>query len=406
MSGSPVPGNRAGRRYKRVAKKAAAARAAPVSKFEPKARQERLKPKKVIAFVSKRSILSVGGAIILAGLGAVYIAVPRSSVSTDDAYLKTDNTTVAPKVRGLVAEVLVQENQIVKAGDPLVRINSEEFDARVASASADLLSANASVDAAKGTLASLNAEERLAGANVRAAETLIRSADAQSGKAVADQGRYDRLSLTGTASQRDAEQYRAAAISARSETERSRAALDVAQNQLAMTHAKRPILLAQLAQAEAAVARAKAASDLARQDQEHTVVRAPLGGVVGNRQAHPGDYVQPGSRLMTLVPLQSVYAVGNFKETQTDRMAVGQAALVEVDALPGVVLKGEVESFAPGSGSEFALLPFEPGTGNFTKIVQRVPVRIHLKPGQPDLGRLRPGLSATVTVMLNQKENE
>jgi membrane fusion protein (multidrug efflux system) len=114
----------------------------------------------------------------------------------------------------------------------------------------------------------------------------------------------------------------------------------------------------------------------------------------------PGDYVQPGTRLMTLAPLRALYVTANFKETQVARMLVGQSATIKVDALPGRVLTGHVESFAPGTGSEFALLPFEPGTGNFTKVVQRVPVRIALDPGQAGLERLRPGLSSTVTVRL------
>jgi membrane fusion protein (multidrug efflux system) len=130
------------------------------------------------------------------------------------------------------------------------------------------------------------------------------------------------------------------------------------------------------------------------------VIRAPIDGVVGDRQVEPGDYVQPGTRLLTLVPIRSLYVTANFKETQVSRMLVGQAATIKVDALPGRKLKGEVESFAPGSGSQFSLLPFEPGTGNFTKIVQRIPVRISLDPGQPGLDRLRPGLSSTVTVRL------
>ncbi len=129
-------------------------------------------------------------------------------------------------------------------------------------------------------------------------------------------------------------------------------------------------------------------------------MRASIDGVVGDRQAEPGDYVQPGTRLLTLVPLNAVYVTANFKETQIARMLPGQPARIKVDALPGVTLKGEVDSFAPGSGSQFSLLPFEPGTGNFTKIVQRVPVRIRLEPGQQALAKLRPGLSTTVTVKL------
>ena len=183
---------------------------------------------------------------------------------------------------------------------------------------------------------------------------------------------------------------------------RSRAQLDVSRNQEAVTHAKRATLQANLAQADAAVARAQAALDLARQDQQHALIRAPIDGVVGDRQVEPGDYVQAGTRLFTIVPLDALYVTANFKETQVTRMLAGQPATIEVDALPGQPLKGVVDSFAPGSGSQFSLLPFEPGTGNFTKIVQRVPVRIRFEPGQADLARLRPGLSSTVTVRLLQ----
>ncbi len=129
------------------------------------------------------------------------------------------------------------------------------------------------------------------------------------------------------------------------------------------------------------------------------MIRAPIDGTIGNRQVRVGDYVQPGSRLLTLVPLHALYVTANFKETQTRDMAVGQPATIAVDALGGKV-KGHVESFAPGSGSTFALLPFEPGTGNFTKIVQRVPVRIRFDPDQPQVDRLRPGLSVTARVRL------
>jgi membrane fusion protein (multidrug efflux system) len=141
---------------------------------------------------------------------------------------------------------------------------------------------------------------------------------------------------------------------------------------------------------------------LAKQDQDHTLIRAPITGVVGDRQVEPGDYVQAGTRLLTLVPLSSLYVTANFKETQVARMRPGQAAKIKVDALPGVVLNGEVDSFAPGSGSQFSLLPFEPGVGNFTKIVQRVPVRIRFTPGQAGLARLRPGLSSIVTVHVGE----
>ena len=347
---------------------------------------------------SNRTALAVGAALVLAAGGATWIALPKSAESTDAAYVEADSTVVAPKVRGLVAEVLVAHNQHVHAGEPLVRIDAEEFDARVASANADLLNAEASVAGARAALTSLDAEQRLAAANVRAAQTSIRSADAQAARASADETRFDALVASGAVARRDADLYRAAAITAASDADHSRAELDVSRNQADVTAAKRASLQAGLAQAMAAVARAQAALDLARQDQSHALIRSPIDGVIGNRQVEVGDYVQPGTRLMTVVPLGALYVTANFKETQTGRMVAGQAADIKIDALPGVTLKGHVDSFAPGSGSQFSLLPFEPGTGNFTKVVQRVPVRIRFDDGQADVARLRPGLSTTVTV--------
>jgi membrane fusion protein (multidrug efflux system) len=349
---------------------------------------------------SRRTVLAVSAAVVLAAAGAAYIAFPKPSVSTDAAYLQADSAAVAPRVRGLIAEVLVNHNQAVRRGDPLVRIDPEEFDARVASAAADLANAEAAVMAAKAAFVTQAADEKLAASTVRAAQTTIQSADAQSERAQADRQRYEALVASGSVARRDADQYRAAAISAVSDAEHSRAELAVSQSQAATVAAKRTTLSANLAQAEASIGRAQAALDLARQDQAHTVIRAPIDGVVGDRQVEPGDYVQPGTRLLTLVPIRSLFVTANFKETQVARMLVGQKAVIRVDALPGRALRGEVESFAPGSGSQFSLLPFEPGTGNFTKIVQRIPVRISLYPGQPGLDRLRPGLSSTVTVKL------
>ena len=347
---------------------------------------------------SRKTLLSVSAAVAVAAAGAIYIAAPKSAVSTDAAYVQADASVVAPKVKGLVEQVLVAHNQMVRRGQPLVAIDPEEFDARVAAASADLQNAQPSEAAARAAIVSLAAEQRLAAANVRAAETSIRSADAQSGRAAADRKRFDALVASGAVAQRDADTYRAAAITAASAADRSRADFDVSRNQADVTAAKRATLEAELAQAAAAVSRAQAALDLARQDQGHALIRAPIDGVVGDRQVEPGDYVQPGTRLMTVVPLEAVYVTANFKETQTARMLPGQPATVTVDALPGVKLRGHVDSFAPGSGSQFSLLPFEPGTGNFTKIVQRVPVRVRFDPGQADVARLRPGLSTTVTV--------
>jgi membrane fusion protein (multidrug efflux system) len=359
-------------------------------------------PKRRRLTPSRRPMLVAAVAIAVAVGGSLYIAAPPSRESTDDAYIAADVTTVAPKVRGLIAQILVQDNQAVHAGDPLVRIDPEEFDARVATATADLADSQASVASAQAALVSLDAEERLASANVRAAQTSIRSMQAQAERANLDRKRNEALLPAGFVARKDVDLYRAAAITAEQDVAHSTAMFDVSQQAASVTAAKRASLQAALQKSEASVGRARAALDLALQDQHHTLIVAPIDGVVGNRHAQPGDYVQPGTRLMTLVPLSAVYVTANFKETQTVRMQPGQRATISVDALTGGDLTGTVESFAPGSGSTFALLPFEPGTGNFTKIVQRVPVRIRFDPGQPGIARLRPGLSVTVRVALKQ----
>lgn len=357
-------------------------------------------PKKGGLPFSKRTLLMVGAAVVIAIGGAVFILMPRNSVSTEAAYVQADSSSVAPRVRGLIAEVLVAHNQAVKRGDPLVRIDAEEFDARVASAEADLQDAEAALLASRAALISLTADEGLAAATVRSARTSIASADAQNVRAQADRQRFEDLLASGTVARRDTEERRAAAVSAQSAADKTRADLEVTRNQATVVGARRDVLIAGVARAQASVARARAALELARQDQANTVIRAPIDGIVGDRQAEPGDYVQAGTRLLTLVPSAGLYVTANFKETQTGRMRVGQSADIEIDALPGSHLHGVVDSFAPGSGSSFALLPFEPGTGNFTKVVQRVPVRIRLDAGQTGVDRLRAGLSSTVKVNL------
>jgi membrane fusion protein (multidrug efflux system) len=352
---------------------------------------------------SRRTLLAVGAAIALAAGGAVYIVVPKASVSTDAAYVQADAAVVAPKVRGLVARVLVRHNQRVRVGDPLVQIDPEEFEARVAAASAQLQNAQAQLAAARAARVALDADQKLALSNVALSQTLIASADAQHVRADADERRYEHLADSGAVARRDVDQFRAAAVTASSDAAHSRAALAVSRDQVGVVIARRATLEAAVAQAQAGVANAQAALDLARQDLSHTVIRAPIDGVVGDRQVQVGDFVEPGTRMLTLVPIDALYVTANFKETQVARMVAGQSAKIEVDALGGPPLRGEVESFAPGSGSTFSLLPFEPGTGNFTKIVQRVPVRIRFEPDQPNVQKLRPGLSTTVTVELRRR---
>lgn len=348
----------------------------------------------------KRALIVLAIALAAGGGGYTWLHAAGRSAVTDNAYVKTDETVVAPRVKGHVVEVLVADNQPVKAGQVLVRLDNEEYAARLAAAQGDLSLADAGVQAAEAALARHGADEALADSAIREAATGITAADAEANRAKADWGRYAELVKAGWAPRRDADRVQAQAISAQAAVEKSRAALAMSRSNADAVRGRRGELAAAVAEAKARRDRAAAALDLARQDQAHVEIRAPVDGVVGDRQANVGDYVQPGSRLLVLAPLDRLYVTANFKETQTARMLKGQEARVKVDALPGVTLKAHVESFAPGTGSEFALLPFEPGVGNFTKIVQRVPVRLRFDPDQKDVARLRPGLSAKVTVAL------
>jgi len=338
-------------------------------------------------------------ALVIAAVGIWWLTAPRTSESTDNAYLQADASEVAPRVGGLVTAVLVRDNQAVRAGDPLVRIDVRDYDSRLIEAEAAVADADAQVATARATLASLGAEQKLAAAHIRSINTQIAAADAESARAAADRRRYNALLVDGFVTRRDAEQVDATAVGAASAAQRSRADLGASIEEASVTRAKGPILAARVQAAEAAATKARAALALAKLDRGHTLVAAPIDGVVGNRRIQVGDYVQPGSRLLSVVPVQSIYVVANFKETQTREMRPGQKADVYVDAL-GDTVTGTIESLAPGSASEFTLLPFEPGSGNFTKIVQRVGVRIRLDPGQAALAQLRPGLSVTAKVRL------
>ena len=342
------------------------------------------RPKSRLAAIPRRALLVAGAAAVLIAAGAWWIALPPSSVSTDDAYVKANSTIVAPKIQGLLSRILVHDNEHVVAGQELIHIDPEDYEQAVASAKADL-------DSAEAALSQQDAQQGLAQANVRAAEATIRSSDAEKARAAADDRRYAQLVADGYVSRSQAEQFRATAIEDSANSEKSRAAYLASRQQETVVERTR-------AQLQAAVAKAKAALAQASLNLSHTIIRSPVAGVVGDRQAQIGEYVQPGTQLLTVVPMDTVYVAANFKETQTARMLVGQKARIRFDALPNREFIGEVESFAPGSGSEFSLLPFEPATGNFTRIVQRLPTRIRLDRNQSDLDRLRPGLSADVTV--------
>jgi membrane fusion protein (multidrug efflux system) len=301
-------------------------------------------------------------ALVAIGAGLAWIFSDKPTTSTDDAYVQADKTIVSPKVRGMVLQILAQENRWVTAGDLLVKIDPEEYDLQISKAQGDLMAARASEAAARAGLSRLDAEEKVAEGAVNSAEQLA-----------GPKGPSDPI---------------------------LRQAFEAAHGQALVAARTRGEIVASMGEATAAEYRAKTELDAAQLQKSQTSVVAPAGGTIADVQATVGQMVQPGVTLMTIVGQAQPVITANFKETQIGRMHPGQPATVKIDALPGLTFTGHVDSLAPGSGSQFALIPFEPGSGNFTKIVQRVPVRIALDPGQPGLNRLRAGLSAEVKVRL------
>jgi membrane fusion protein (multidrug efflux system) len=304
--------------------------------------------------------------------------------STDDAYIDSDVSVISPKISGYIKEVRVSNNERVKAGQVLFVIDDGDYAARVAQAAAAVASEQA-------TVATYGDRITLQQAMIEQAKAEVQSAEADLTRMQADYRRYQALVTSDFASRQRFEQARDDDAKAAAALLKSRAALVATQDQLNVLHSQRR-------EEEAKLQQARATLQLAQNDLSHTVIRAPVAGVAGNRAGQIGQYVQPGTQLLSLVPLPQVYVTANFKETQLTWMRPGEPAKVAVDAYPGQTLQGRVASFAPASGAEFSLLPPDNATGNFTKIVQRVPVRIALPATGPLIRLLRPGLSVEVTV--------
>lgn len=321
--------------------------------------------------------LAVGG-------GWYWWDVLRFLQSTDDAYVQSDITLISPKVEGYIKEVRVADNQEVAEGSVLFVIDDRDFAAKLAQA-------EAAVAAEEAIIATYQNRLKLQQAMIEQAAATVKSAEADFARWQQDHKRYSALVTTDFASRQRFEQAETDARKGEAAVAKSRAAFAAEQNQLA-------VLRSQQREEEAKLQQANATLRLARHELEDTVIRAPVSGVAGNRAGQVGQYVKAGSQLLSLVPLSRVYVTANFKETQLTHMRPGQLAEVLVDAYPGLALEGRIESFAPASGAQFSLLPPDNATGNFTKIVQRVPVRIALPANNPLTGRLRPGLSVTVTI--------
>ena len=310
--------------------------------------------------------------------------VLRFLQSTDDAYVQSDVSLISPKVEGYIKKVRVADNQEVAEGAVLFVIDDRDFKAKVAQA-------EAAVATEEAIIATYESRLKLQQSMIEQAAATVSSAEADLAREQQDYRRYSTLMSTDFASRQRFEQAEADARKGEAAVAKSRAGFAAEQNQLG-------VLRSQQREEQARLQQARANLQLAQNDLDNTAIRAPISGVAGNRAGQVGQYVKAGTQLLSLVPLTGVYVTANFKETQLTRMRPGQTAQITVDAYPDVALAGQIESFAPGSGAQFSLLPPDNATGNFTKIVQRVPVRIALPVNGRLAGLLRPGLSVTVTV--------
>lgn len=335
-----------------------------------------------------RKLLLAGVAVAaLAGAswyGYDYWTVGRFLLSTDDAYVKADNTTIAPKVSGYLNGVLVGDNEHVKGGQVLARIDDRDFRVALDQAKADVAAANA-------TVTSKQAQLDVQAAVIAAAKATVDVDTAAKTFAQQENKRYTDLAATGYGSVQNAQQAQSRNAGADAAIARDTANLASALKQV-------ELLKAEIAQATAAAARAAALQRQAELNLGYTTIVSPIDGVIGNRTLRVGQYVQAGTQLMSIVPAEGAYVVANFKETQLTHVRAGQEVEIEIDTFPGQVVHGHVDSIAPASGQEFALLPPDNATGNFTKIVQRIPVKIALDAETAPAIALRPGMSVIPTI--------
>jgi membrane fusion protein (multidrug efflux system) len=355
-----------------------------------------LKPPSGARAASSWNRLAIPVLAVLAAFGFIALATLRwdawvgSAViqSTNDAYVKADVTRLSSRVAGEVLAVAANDFQRVKAGDLLVQIDPADYEAQVALAEAGVAGAQAAFD-------NLANQVELQYATIAQAEAQQVSALAQEVEAREEQERQQSLEKTDAGTRQKLEQAVAAYARAQADVRASRALIAAQRHQLEVLSGTRK-------QRGADISAAKATLAAAKLKLGYTKITAPFDGVVGERQVQPNDYVNIGSNLINVVPLPDVYVIANYKETQLTRVRPGQPVEVTVDSFPGERLHGRVERISPASGSQFALLPPDNATGNFTKVVQRVPVRIALDKGQPLLERLLPGMSVVTQIHTDQ----
>ncbi|MBB5863493.1 HlyD family secretion protein [Xanthomonas sp. 3058] len=348
--------------------------------------QEPAKPSPLKNPKVKWTLIVVGVlvAILLVIWLAYYLIKGRYMQDTNNAYLQADSVAVAPRVSGYVTKVMVGDNQIVDAGQPLLQIDDRTYQANLQQAEAAIAARQADIGAAT---ANVSGQE----SSLVQARSQVTSAAASLKFAQAEVKRFAPLAASGADTHEHQE-------SLQHELARARAQYDAAQAQAKGAQSQILASNAQLEQAQAGLKQATADADQARVAVEDTRLTSRIHGRVGDKTVQVGQFLAAGTRTMTIVPQQSLYLVANFKETQVGLMRPGQPAEIKVDALSGVKLHGKVESLSPGTGSQFALLPPENATGNFTKVVQRIPVRIRVLAGDEARKVLVPGMSVEVTV--------
>ena len=332
------------------------------------------------------SLLAVSGA---GYFGWEYWTVGRFQISTDDAYVKADNTSIAPKISGYIADVLVGDNEQVKSGQVLARIDDRDFRVTVDQAKAVVEGAKAAIDNKQAMLASQQSV-------IAAARSTVAVGQANLTFAAQEEERYSQLASKGYGSVQNAQLAASRIAASRASVARAAASRESATRQL-------DVLKAELAEAQATLGRDEALLRQAELNLSYTTILAPVDGAVGNRTLRIGQYVQAGTQLMAVVPAAAAYIIANYKETQVTDVRPGQPATVEVDTFPGVTFRGHVDSIAPASGQEFALLPPDNATGNFTKVVQRIPVKIVLDSTSDLTDALRPGMSVYPTIDTKQQ---
>jgi membrane fusion protein, multidrug efflux system len=356
---------------------------APQAPVQQPPESEQAKPEKPSAI--RRIMLGavVVGALAGAGYyGYDWYTLGRFQVSTDDAYVKADMSQIGAKAAGYVTEIPAAENSVVKAGDVILKLDDGDFKLAVDAA-------EAKIETQKAVIASFDQQIAAQQTQVASAKAKLDSANASVAYATAANDRTSRLVKNAYAS-------RAQQDTTRLDLQRSTASVNEATAGIAAAEAQIDVLKANKIQAERSLAELQNALTRAERDLSFTEIRAPFDGIVANRAVEVGQYIQAGTRVMALVPANQSFIEANFKETQLGDIHAGQKAKIEVDALGGATYEGTVASIAPASGAEFSLLPPENATGNFTKITQRVPVKIAVAPELA--AQLRLGLSTTVTV--------